>query len=97
MSGTLIAALTYILEANRVPIEYQDKSSVSKFLGAAPGYVGFSDGAPLVNALERRQGKGSIVLLDELEKADPDILTYGNHTLPNFIKKKFGALAAMVS
>lgn len=89
MSGTLRPAQGLrqgsVLTANVSPpspptptphrTEYQDKASVSKFLGAAPGYVGFSDGAPLVNALERRQGKGAIVLLDELEKADPDILT----------------------
>eukprot|EP01122_Echinamoeba_exundans_P016753 TRINITY_DN8594_c0_g1_i1.p1 TRINITY_DN8594_c0_g1~~TRINITY_DN8594_c0_g1_i1.p1 ORF type:complete len:485 (-),score=86.33 TRINITY_DN8594_c0_g1_i1:159-1589(-) len=55
--------------------EYQDKSMVNKFLGAAPGYVGFGEGGALVNALEAREGKGSIVLLDEVEKAHTDILT----------------------
>jgi ATP-dependent Clp protease ATP-binding subunit ClpA len=56
--------------------EFQDKSAVNKFLGASPGFIGYGEGAQLVNALEAREGKGAIVLLDEVEKAHPDILTY---------------------
>jgi ATP-dependent Clp protease ATP-binding subunit ClpB len=56
--------------------EFQDKASANKFIGASPGYVGYNDGAQLVNAIERRQGKGGLVVLfDEIEKADPEILT----------------------
>jgi len=54
--------------------EYQDKSSASKFLGAAPGYIGYSEGGQLTEKL-RDCGGNAIVLLDEVEKASPDVLT----------------------
>lgn len=55
--------------------EYMEKHSVSKFIGAPPGYVGFGDGQAgsglLTNAVEG--SPHSIILLDEIEKAHPDV------------------------
>ncbi|MDF9867408.1 ATP-dependent Clp protease ATP-binding subunit ClpB [Bacilli bacterium PM5-3] len=51
--------------------EYMEKHSVSRLLGAPPGYVGFEDGGQLTNAILRKPY--SIVLLDEIEKAHKDV------------------------
>lgn len=51
--------------------EYADKMSVSKFIGASAGYVGYDDGGLLVNKV--RENPYSVLLLDEIEKADPQI------------------------
>jgi len=51
--------------------EYQEKHTVSRLVGAPPGYVGFEEGGLLTDAI-RKQPHG-IVLLDEIEKAHPDI------------------------
>jgi ATP-dependent Clp protease ATP-binding subunit ClpB len=51
--------------------EYMEKHSVSKLIGSPPGYVGYEEGGQLTEALRRRPY--SIVLLDEIEKANPDI------------------------
>jgi ATP-dependent Clp protease ATP-binding subunit ClpB len=51
--------------------EYQEKHSVSRLVGAPPGYVGYDEGGQLTEAVRRRPY--SIVLLDEIEKAHPDI------------------------
>lgn len=51
--------------------EYQEKHSVSRLLGAPPGYVGYNEGGQLTEAVRRRPY--SIVLLDEIEKAHPDV------------------------
>jgi ATP-dependent Clp protease ATP-binding subunit ClpB len=51
--------------------EYMEKHSVSKLIGSPPGYVGYEEGGQLTEALRRRPY--SIVLLDEVEKAHPDI------------------------
>ncbi len=51
--------------------EFMEKHSVSKLIGAPPGYVGFSDGGHLTEKVRRRPY--SILLFDEIEKAHPDI------------------------
>lgn len=51
--------------------EYMEKHSVSKLVGSPPGYVGFEEGGQLTEALRRRPY--SVVLLDEVEKAHPDV------------------------
>jgi ATP-dependent Clp protease ATP-binding subunit ClpA len=51
--------------------EYGEKHSVSRLIGAPPGYVGFEQGGLLVDAV--RQHPYSVVLLDEIEKAHPDL------------------------
>ena len=50
--------------------EYQERHSVSRLIGAPPGYVGYDEGGQLTEAVRRRPY--SIVLLDEIEKAHPD-------------------------
>lgn len=52
--------------------EYQEKHAVSRLIGSPPGYVGYGEGGVLTEAL--RQRPYSVVLLDEVEKAHPDIL-----------------------
>ena len=52
--------------------EYMEKQSVSRLLGAPPGYVGYEEGGKLTEAVRRRPY--CLVLLDELEKAHPDVL-----------------------
>ena len=52
--------------------EYQEKHTVSRLIGAPPGYVGYGEGGMLTEAV--RQKPYSVVLLDEVEKADPDVL-----------------------
>lgn len=51
--------------------EYQEKHSVSRLVGAPPGYVGYNEGGQLTEAVRRRPY--SIILLDEIEKAHPDV------------------------
>ena len=51
--------------------EYMEKQSVSRLLGAPPGYVGYEEGGKLTEAVRRRPY--CLVLLDELEKAHPDV------------------------
>jgi ATP-dependent Clp protease ATP-binding subunit ClpB len=51
--------------------EYMEKHSVSRLVGAPPGYVGYEEGGQLTEAIRRRPY--SVVLLDELEKAHPDV------------------------
>ncbi len=51
--------------------EYQEKHSVSRLLGAPPGYVGYDEGGQLTEAVRRKPY--SVVLLDEIEKAHPDV------------------------
>ena len=52
--------------------EFQEKHTVSRLIGAPPGYVGYGEGGRLTEAV--RQKPYSVVLLDEVEKADPDVL-----------------------
>ncbi len=61
-------------ERNMVRIdmsEYQERHSVSRLVGAPPGYVGYDEGGQLTEAVRRRPY--SVVLLDEIEKAHPDV------------------------
>jgi ATP-dependent Clp protease ATP-binding subunit ClpB len=51
--------------------EYMEKHTVSRLVGAPPGYVGFEEGGQLTEAVRRRPY--SVVLLDEIEKAHPDV------------------------
>ncbi|OCW21695.1 type VI secretion system ATPase TssH [Pseudomonas aylmerensis] len=52
--------------------EYQEKHALSRLIGAPPGYIGYGEGGVLTQAV--RQRPYSVVLLDEVEKADPDVL-----------------------
>ena len=52
--------------------EFMEKQSVSRLIGAPPGYVGYEEGGKLTEAVRRRPY--SLVLLDEVEKAHPDVL-----------------------
>ncbi len=61
-------------ERNMVRIdmsEYMEKFSVSRLIGAPPGYVGYEEGGQLTEAVRRRPY--SVVLFDEIEKAHPDV------------------------
>ena len=51
--------------------EYMEKASVSRLIGAAPGYIGYEEGGQLTEAVRRRPY--SVVLFDEVEKAHPDV------------------------
>ena len=51
--------------------EYMEKHTVSRLIGAPPGYVGYEEGGQLTEAIKRRPY--SIILLDEIEKAHPDV------------------------
>ncbi len=74
--------------------EYQERHSVSRLVGAPPGYVGYDEGGQLTEAVRRRPY--SVVLLDEIEKAHPDVfntllqvlddvrLTYNKGRVVNF-------------
>ncbi|GGJ89208.1 type VI secretion system ATPase TssH [Pseudomonas matsuisoli] len=52
--------------------EFQERHSVSRLIGAPPGYVGYGEGGMLTEAV--RQKPYSVILLDEVEKADPDVM-----------------------
>ncbi|MBQ8316449.1 MAG: AAA family ATPase, partial [Lachnospiraceae bacterium] len=69
-----LAASLFDNEANRVRIdmsEYMEKYSVSRLIGAPPGYVGYEEGGQLTEAVRRKPY--SVVLFDEIEKAHPDV------------------------
>ena len=51
--------------------EYQEKHTVSRLIGAPPGYIGYDEGGQLTEAVRRKPY--SVVLLDEIEKANPDV------------------------
>ena len=51
--------------------EYQEKHTVSRLLGAPPGYIGYEEGGQLTEAVRRKPY--SVILLDEIEKAHPDV------------------------
>ena len=51
--------------------EYMEKFSVSRLIGAPPGYVGYEEGGQLTEAVRRKPY--SVILLDEVEKAHPDV------------------------
>ncbi len=69
-----LAEYLFNSENNMVRIdmsEYQEKHSISRLIGAPPGYVGYDEGGQLTEAVRRRPY--SVVLLDEIEKANPDV------------------------
>ncbi len=69
-----LAASLFDNEANMVRIdmsEYMEKYSVSRLIGAPPGYVGYEEGGQLTEAVRRKPY--SVVLFDEVEKAHPDV------------------------
>ena len=73
LAKTLAAAL-FDDEQNMVRIdmsEYMEKYSVSRLIGAPPGYVGYEEGGQLTEAVRRKPY--SVVLFDEIEKAHPDV------------------------
>src|SRR5699024_3326396 len=51
--------------------EYMEKYSVSRLIGAAPGYIGYEEGGQLTEAVRRKPY--SLILFDEIEKAHPDV------------------------
>lgn len=69
-----VAEVLFDTEDNIVRIdmsEYMEKFSVSRLIGAPPGYVGYEEGGQLTEAVRRKPY--SVVLLDEIEKAHPDV------------------------
>ncbi|MFF0341268.1 ATP-dependent chaperone ClpB [Kribbella sp. NPDC004875] len=73
LAKTLAAAL-FDTEENIVRIdmsEYQERHTVSRLMGAPPGYVGYEEGGQLTEAVRRKPY--SVVLFDEIEKAHPDV------------------------
>lgn len=69
-----LAAVLFDSESKMIRIdmsEYMEKHSVSRLIGAPPGYVGYDEGGQLTEAVRRKPY--SIVLLDEVEKAHPDV------------------------
>jgi ATP-dependent Clp protease ATP-binding subunit ClpB len=73
LAKTLAAAL-FDTEDNMVRIdmsEYQERHTVSRLVGAPPGYVGYEEGGQLTEAVRRKPY--SVVLFDEIEKAHPDV------------------------
>ncbi len=69
-----LAANLFDNEANMIRIdmsEYMEKYSVSRLVGAPPGYVGYDEGGQLTEAVRRKPY--SVVLFDEIEKAHPDV------------------------
>ena len=61
--------------------EYMEKHSVSKLIGSPPGYIGYSEGGQLTEAIRRHPY--AVVLLDEIEKAHPDIFNLLLQTFDN--------------
>jgi ATP-dependent Clp protease ATP-binding subunit ClpB len=73
LARTLAEAL-FDTEDNMVRLdmsEYQERHTVSRLVGAPPGYVGYEEGGQLTEAVRRKPY--SVVLLDEIEKAHPDV------------------------
>jgi ATP-dependent Clp protease ATP-binding subunit ClpC len=69
-----LAAFLFDHESNMVRIdmsEYMEKHSVSRLIGAPPGYVGYEEGGQLTEAVRRRPFR--VLLFDEIEKAHPDV------------------------
>jgi len=70
------AVAEYLFDDERAMVridmgEYMEKHTVSRLIGAPPGYVGYDEGGQLTEAVRRRPY--SVVLLDEIEKAHPDV------------------------
>ncbi len=79
--------------------EYQEKHSVSRLIGAPPGYVGYDEGGQLTEAVRRKPY--SVVLFDEIEKAHPDvfniILTYPLFYFNLRMKYNYSAVSSLTS
>lgn len=82
--------------------EYMERHSVSRLIGAPPGYVGYTEGGLLANDV--MQSPYSVVLLDEIEKAHPDIynvllqvMDYGTITDTNGRKVDFGNVVLIMT
>src|SRR5262249_18247200 len=74
LAKTLAAAL-FDTEDNMIRLdmsEYQERHTVSRLVGAPPGYVGYEEGGQLTEAVRRKPY--SVILLDEIEKAHPDVV-----------------------
>ncbi|TKJ40352.1 ATP-dependent chaperone ClpB [candidate division LCP-89 bacterium B3_LCP] len=72
--GRALAEVLFDDESNIVRLdmsEYQERHTVSRMIGAPPGYVGYEEGGQLTEAVRRRPY--SVVLLDEIEKAHPEV------------------------
>src|SRR5205807_1062643 len=70
------ALAAYLFDDERAMVridmsEYGEKHSVARLVGAPPGYVGYDEGGQLTEAVRRRPY--SVILLDEVEKAHPDV------------------------
>lgn len=73
-SAKSLAKFLFDSEKNLIRIdmsEYMEKHSISRLIGAAPGYVGYEEGGQLTEAVRRKPY--SVVLFDEIEKAHPDV------------------------
>ncbi|HTJ39428.1 MAG TPA: ATP-dependent chaperone ClpB [Dactylosporangium sp.] len=69
-----LAAALFDTEDNLIRLdmsEYQERHTVSRLLGAPPGYIGYEEGGQLTEAVRRKPY--SVILLDEIEKAHPDV------------------------
>ena len=91
-----LADTLYGGERNLITInmsEYQEAHTVSSLKGSPPGYVGYGEGGVLTEAVRRRPY--SVVLLDEVEKAHPDVLElFARHWITLYAEKEAGHLAA---
>ncbi len=75
LSAQVLAEIVYGDEKALIRVdmnEYGDKESVSRLIGASPGYIGYDEGGELTNKVKNKPY--SVVLLDEIEKAHPDVL-----------------------
>ena len=70
MAELLFGGEEFVVSVNMS--EFQEKHTVSRLIGSPPGYVGYGEGGVLTEAV--RQRPYSVVLLDEVEKADPEVL-----------------------
>ncbi|WOV85064.1 AAA family ATPase [Sporosarcina jeotgali] len=69
LAGTLFDSVDHFIRIDMS--EYMEKHSVSRLVGAPPGYIGYEEGGQLTEAV--RRNPYSVVLLDEIEKAHPDV------------------------
>lgn len=82
--------------------EYQERESVSRLIGAPPGYIGYEEGGQLTEAVRRKPY--SVILLDEIEKAHPDmfnillqVMDYATLTDNNGRKADFGHVVLLMT
>ena len=92
---TLLATTAAKLLSNNIikldMSEYQEAHSISKIVGAPPGYVGYEDNSNILEII-REQNSG-VIILDEIEKAHPDIINLFLHILDqSYIKDSLGRI-----